>query len=95
MSRVTNQPTVPDVDALWTLVEGLPPALGDVARWRITTDDWAYLRANHPRAIGYPIRPDRPYTLFGVPVDVVATERHRWPELVLISDRRNRDPRDV
>lgn len=92
---ITDQPTNPDLNALWSMCIALHAELRRHARWRITHTDWNYLRAQSPGHRPHPIQPPRysadphePWTLFGVPVDVVPTERHRWPELVLISDRR-------
>lgn len=91
---VTDQPTAPDLDALMMLIRHLGPDGARVARWRITAPDWAVMRAQAARYPYSPIHPpaygqlDEEWTLFGIPVDVIPPQRHRWPELVLISDRR-------
>jgi hypothetical protein len=96
---ITDQPTVPDVRALWALVVLLSPEGVPLARWRICHADWDDLRRDATAVKAHAIEPppyggdpDSPWLLFGIPVDVIPNQRHRWPELVLISDRRSALP---
>jgi hypothetical protein len=78
--------TVPDVGWMWQLAQRVV-ALGQadaLARplWRITRHDWAWIAAESGTDVAS-------LRLFGVDVEVVKDGRHRWPELVLVVDRRN------
>lgn len=89
---VTDQPTLPDVNALWAIFRLVDPDAARIARWRITYADWDHIRLDptliRESVVQRPLNVDDPWTLFGMPVDLVPTERHRFPELVLVSDRR-------
>lgn len=83
----------PDVVALWRVVQRLTMAQFDALatgglRWRITVSDWESIgRRVSSGQVGFDVESGRS-TLFTVPVEVVADAPGRWPELVLVVDRR-------
>jgi hypothetical protein len=101
MPGPTRQPSVPDFDWLWRLYRfassGMPSGRDDFPPvWRIPYSDWNYIR-REGKGIGYPIMSgsDQRLTLFGVPVEVIADEIGRFPELAFVCDRRNAGTTDT
>jgi hypothetical protein len=90
---ITNPETVPDVHWMWDMICGVVTGSESVsaARWRIAASDWDHILTTnyHHHAVSYPINPDGEYHLFGYPVDIVPDAPNRFPEFVLICDRRN------
>lgn len=82
----------PELVALWRVVQRVSMAqvesLVSEILWQITESDWEALgRQAKAGVIGFDV-PSGRSTLFGVPVAVIGDERGRWPELVLVVDRR-------
>lgn len=82
----------PDLVALWRVVQRLQmaqvAALASDVLWQITERDWQAINRLTPAGqVGFDMASGRP-TLFEVPVVLVASEAGRWPELVLVVDRR-------
>jgi len=92
--EVVQPGTDPDGNRLWQVAQRARMAqldrLGALMRWRIAADDLMALRRNLPAGALLSTMVDgRPgWQLFGFDVEVVDPARHRWPELVLVVDRR-------
>jgi hypothetical protein len=91
---------MPSIDGLWdtfSAVKQMQPLMryDQQLRWRIVAADWDFLLSRrdprHPPFARRSIE-GKDY-LFDVPVDIVQPGRfgspYRWPELVIICDRRN------
>lgn len=88
--RQVSPGTVPDMGRLWLVVQRCQmaqvDALTGVWLWRIAADDWQSIRVRARNEVG--VDAQGRGTLFGVPVEVVQPAPGRWPELVLVVNRR-------
>ena len=87
---ITDPETVPDLNWMWGLQSSVHADEFPVRRWRIAASDWQYIQqGGHHYATGWSYDPPIGPTLFGYPVEVVPDAPGRFPELVLVCDRRN------
>lgn len=89
VEQVVPPPGRPDAGRLWAVVQRVDMSQVSVlcgrVVWRVCRSDAAALAAM--ARVAWVDGPGQP-TLFGVPVEVVEDGPGRWPELVLVVDRR-------